>query len=390
MPRGIRPLEIKSASPHCKAIKMIQIAHLTSVHPRYDTRIFHKMCCSLAHHGYGVSLVVADGRGDDTLEGINIFDAGASKGRLDRIRYAPGRVLKRGVELDADLYHLHDPELIPIGLKLKKHGKRVVFDSHEDVPRQMLSKHYLNKPSRWGIAQVLRIYESWACRRFDGVIAATPFIRDKFLSINPQTIDINNFPLLGELDAAVPWADKAAEVCYVGGIGRIRGIEQVVHAMGLVQSGVRLNLCGRFSEPAVEQACKAMPGWQAVEELGFVDRAGVREVLGRSVAGLVTLHPLPNYIDAQPIKMFEYMSAGIPVIASDFPLWREIVLGNQCGVCVDPLNPSAIAKAIDYLMQNPDDAKQMGENGRRAVLERYNWSIEEAKLLAFYRRILDA
>jgi glycosyltransferase involved in cell wall biosynthesis len=368
----------------------VHITHLTSAHPRGDTRIFHKMCRSLADADFKISLVVADGLDDGISNGVQIHDVGSSQGRFDRIKNAPNRVFEKAISLNADLYHLHDPELIPIGLKLKRKGKRVVFDSHEDVPKQLLGKPYLNKPVLWTLSKVFGVFESWACSQFDGVIAATPFIRDKFLAINPRTLDINNFPLLGELDAQVPWADKAAEVCYVGGIGRIRGIAEVVQAMGLVQSGVRLNLCGRFSEPSVEQACKAMPGWQAVDEQGFVDRAGVRQVLGRSVAGLVTFHPLPNHIDAQPNKMFEYMSSGIPVIASDFPLWRDIVLGNQCGLCVDPMNPVSIAEAIDYLVQHPDEARQMGENGRRAVLERYNWSVEEAKLLAFYKTILQA
>lgn len=369
---------------------MMKISHLTSAHPRSDIRILVKMCCSLASANYQVTLVVADGLADELRDGVQIHDVGASKGRFDRIKNAPNRVFEKAISLQADLYHLHDPELIPIGLKLKRMGKRVVFDSHEDVPKQMLGKPYLNKPALWTLSKVFGAYESWACRQFDGVIAATPFIRDKFLKINLRTVDINNFPLLGELDAQMPWADKAVEVCYVGGISIIRGISEVVQAMGLVQSGVRLNLCGRFSESAVEQACKVMPGWEAVNEHGFVDRAGVRQVLGRSVAGLVTLHPVINYLDALPVKMFEYMAAGIPVIASDFPLWREIVEGNHCGLCVDPINPAVIAKAVDYLVQHPDEARQMGDNGRRAVLEHYNWSMEETRLLAFYKQILQA
>lgn len=366
----------------------MKVVHLTSAHTRTDTRIFLKQCVSLAANGYQVSLVVADGKGDERLCDVQIMDAGASRGRLDRMRKAPERVLAKCLDFDADIYHLHDPELIPIGLKLKKMGKKVIFDAHEDVPKQLLGKPYLNKPMLWAISKVFGMYESWACRRFDGVIAATPCIRDKFLQINPHTVDINNFPLLGELDAQVPWTEKATEVCYVGGIAQIRGIVELVKALDLTQSDVRLNLCGLFSEPALEQVCKALPGWKSVNEHGFVDRAGVRQVMGRSIAGLVTFHPLPNHIDAQPNKMFEYMSAGVPVIASDFPLWREIVIGNQCGLCMDPMDSTAIAGAIDYLVNHPSEARQMGENGRRAVLNRYNWSVEEAKLIAFYKSIL--
>jgi glycosyltransferase involved in cell wall biosynthesis len=106
--------------------------------------------------------------------------------------------------------------------------------------------------------------------------------------------------------------------------------------------------------------------------------------MARSMAGLVTLHPVINYLDALPVKMFEYMAAGIPVIASDFPVWRDIIDASGCGICVDPFHPPAIAAAIDYLLLHPDQARRMGENGRRAVASQYNWNAEAAKLLAFY------
>ena len=366
----------------------MKIVHLTSVHGRHDTRIFLKQCRSLAKAGHEVSLVVADGKGDEIKDHVTILDVGRPKGRLDRMLGASRRVFKLALSLDAAIYHLHDPELIPFGLKLKRLGKKVIFDAHEDLPKQLLSKPYLSPLLLSLLSKIASRYEAWACPKFDAIIAATPFIRDKFLSLGARTVDINNFPMLGELSTGTErYRGTKRQVCYVGGISRVRGVVQLIEAMEFLGPSICLVLAGRFDDKSLEAELKLRRGWEHVEALGFLGRNEIRDTYSQSLAGLVTLHPIINYLDALPVKMFEYMSAGLPVIASDFPLWREIIEGNACGICVDPMSPQAIADAIMTIISNPEEAFAMGQNGQKAVCEKYNWGIEENKLLNLYGKL---
>lgn len=364
----------------------LKITHLTSVHPRYDTRIFVKECQSLAAYGYDVSLIVADGKGDESGN-VSIYDVGKPSGRFKRILQTTTLVYQKAVKLDSDLYHLHDPELIPVGIKLKKLGKKVIFDAHEDVPVQILSKPYLGTVAKQIFSALFSLYEKTTCSKFDAVITATPFIRDKFSAINPLSVDINNFPLLTEFESNVRWKNRSDTVCYIGGISTVRGISELVLAMDKVQSNIQLILAGSFGEKGLYAQVCSLSGWKKVVNKGFVDRHHIKEILSSSKAGLVTLHPIRNYIDALPVKMFEYMAAGVPVIASDFPLWREIIEKNACGLCVDPLQPSSIADAIDWIITHPAEAEKMGQNGQIAVKSIYNWKHEEDKLLQLYSKI---
>ncbi|WP_345972581.1 glycosyltransferase family 4 protein [Sulfurimonas diazotrophicus] len=367
---------------------MHKVCHLTSVHPRYDTRIFLKECSSLAAAGYHVALVVADGCGDEVRHGVEIIDAGKASGRrIARMTRGVRAVYKRALEIDAALYHFHDPELIPAALMLKRRGKKVVYDVHEDVPRDILSKSYLKRWQRAFISALFERFENFAVRKFDHIMTATPFIRDRFLAINSRTTDVNNFPILSELANTTDWQHKHQELCYIGGISKIRGIDEVVQAMGSVPSGI-LTLAGSFAPASLETEVKKYAGWKRVNFVGYLDREGVRDVMARSMAGVVTFLPAHNHIDSQPNKMFEYMSAGIPVIASNFPLWRSIIEKNYCGLCIDPLDPTAIANAMQYILSHPEEAERMGRNGREAVETKYNWSAEETKLMDIYAGLL--
>jgi glycosyltransferase involved in cell wall biosynthesis len=363
-----------------------KVCHLTSAHPRDDVRIYHKQCLSLSKNGYDVTLIVADGKGNSVENGINIIDTGKPADRLGRIVGAPKKVFNAAIALNAYIYHLHDPELIPIGLKLRKLGKVVIFDAHEDFPKQILTKTYLHKPVREIISRLVRIYERWACAKLSGVVAATPYIRDKFLSEKIFSVDINNYPRIEEFQFS-GCNDFSANksVCYVGGIARVRGAVEIVKAVALTKSSSTLLLAGEFYDAGLEDEVKQQPGWSNTSYLGWIGRKDIVNVLQNSLAGLVTLHPTQSYIDALPVKMFEYMAAGLPVIASNFPLWIDIIEGSGCGICVDPLNPAEIAAAIDYLADHPEVVQTMSQNGQNAIKNKFNWAIEEFKLLEFYK-----
>jgi glycosyltransferase involved in cell wall biosynthesis len=363
----------------------IKVCHVTSAHKDGDVRIFHKECVSLTEAGFDVYHLVPNST-TRIEKGVQIISFPFEiSSRFKRMFFLVKEIYKRALEIDADVYHLHDPELLRIALKLQNHGKKVIYDAHEDVPRDILSKPYIPFFLRKIISRRFEKYENRITSNIFGVIAATPFIRDRFLKINKNTIDVNNYPVIDKNQIITAYENKETDaICYLGVIVTMRGINELVSAIENVNC--QLLLGGNFGEDGLQAKLEKMPGWRKVKYLGFLNRSQVQEVYNQSKIGIVTLHPTINYLDSLPVKMFEYMAAGLPVIASDFPLWKRIIEDNDCGVCVDPLNPLQLGTVINELLNDKDRSAKMGLNGRKLVLEKYNWEIERKKLIDFYSK----
>ncbi|MFZ2538110.1 MAG: glycosyltransferase family 4 protein [Oscillospiraceae bacterium] len=359
----------------------MKICIMTSVHHYDDVRIYHKEAQTLRAQGFEVTIICPDFEGTDK-NGIEFVRVDMPNSRFARIITAPFRFLKAAKKVNAKSYHFHDPELILTGIFLKKNAK-VIYDIHEDVPRQILTKPYLKPFIAKISSRIVESFENYGARQFYAIIAAAPVIYDRMIKQNKNTILVCNYPKLEEFeDMSNDGKTRENKVCYIGGITKIRGIFEMVDAVNDLD--VKLVLAGAFETDALKKQAEQRPGYQNVDYKGFLNREEIREVLSTSKAGLVTLYPTPTYMLSLPIKMFEYMIAEIPVIASDFPYWQDIVDDAKCGLCINPLDVNEIKAAIAYIIKNDDIAQEMGQNGRRMVLEKYNWDIEKKKLIILY------
>ena len=347
------------------------------------------MCKSLRKLG-DVHIICADGLGDQNIDNINIIDAGKFANFFFRMWFSVNKIYQKANLIDADIYHVHDPELIRVGYKLIKKGKKVIFDSHEDIGATILYKPYLNSMLRKLIQIIYNIYEKYMLKKFSALVVPTPFIKKKFYQTNPVIEKICNYPIIDELQIKYQKKEfEKLEVCYVGSISNQRGIKKLIEALELTKNKVYLNLVGDFISKQDEKEFKAQEGWRYVNYYGYIsDRSKVKEIYHKSIIGMVTLLPTGNFINSLPIKMFEYMESQLPVIASDFDYFKELFSEIKCGINVNPNSPKDIAKAIDDLIDNPIKRKKMAENGYKAIINKFNWSIEEIKLLNLYKNLL--
>lgn len=363
-----------------------KVCHITSAHSRYDIRIFVKQCKSLVNYGYDVSLIVNDDQGDEIIDGVKIISTRYKpKNRVDRFINSKKKLIDKAFDVNADIYQLHDPDLLPIGNKLLKMGKKIIFDSHEDVPRQIQDKQWIPGIIRTAISKIYEIYEKSSVKKYNAIISVTPHIVERFKIINPNTVMVTNYPIIDRNEDIIRIPNNT--ICFAGGINEQWNHDNILKAIEDIED-IKYILAGVVTTEYLEQL-NFLPAWGKVKYMGKISHNDVKDIYSASNAGMAL-----NYsIQAKGqgtlgnTKIFEFMEAKLPVICTNYTLWEEIINEHKCGICVDPNNVEEIKNSIEFIINNPEKAKKMGENGRKAVIENYNWGTQEEVLLLLYEKL---
>lgn len=369
--------------------KEIRVCHVTSAHTRYDVRIFHKECKSLANNGFDVTLLVNDNLPNEFIDGVKIVSTKLKpKNRYERMVKAKKYIKKNMIDIDANIYHFHDPELLLEADWIKNKGKKVIFDFHEDVPQQILYKKWIPQKVRRIVSLVYKIYEKNKAKKYDALITVTPKFVDRLSQINPNTIMITNYPIFRE-KYRIDNSTKKRAICFAGGITPQWHHENIIKAIEKIED-IEYILAGSGSQEYINQL-QTLEGWKKVRYLGRVPYEKVQEIYSESMMGIALLSNNTQVGDEGTLgntKIFEFMEAGLPIICSNNKLWKEIIEKYECGIVVDPNNVMEIQKEIKKVLNNKSSILTMGKNGRKACEVEFNWASQEELLDQVYKKVI--
>ncbi|WP_226529269.1 glycosyltransferase family 4 protein [Metabacillus niabensis] len=372
---------------------MTKICVITTVHQAYDGRIYHKQCKSLKKAGYDVILLAPKPDKQIKDDGINLVPIEKPKKEWKRFLHT-FTVFKQAKQTNADLYHFHDPELLPVGVLLRLFTRKpVIFDVHEHYPNAIMSKKYLKNWMKNPVRIAYEVIEKISLPILSGIIYTTEEVGERYRKYT--SCKIENYPLPEMFPPTTRVNKKDENLLYLGGITAIRGIEELIEGFSHVSKQkpeAKLLFVGSFESTSFEENIHekiSMLGIKdKVEFKGKVPYQEIEKYLSEATIGIIPYLPVPNHLVCLPNKLFEYMAAGVAVIASDFPHYRKVVESSNSGLLVNPERPQSISKAMLTLLENESLAKEMGGNGEVAFLNTYNWRSEEEKLFSFYKKLL--
>jgi glycosyltransferase involved in cell wall biosynthesis len=313
------------------------------------------------------------------------------KHRLTRAVFGPLRAFLACLRTEGALYHLHDPELLAVAPLLRLRGSVVLFDMHEDLPLAIRTKAWVPRVARPILGIGARLVERILLSRLPVVFAEWSYARSRGYVHRSEFV--LNMPREEEFRELRRSPEVRPAVAYVGGVSEERGAIVTLQSLRLLRDrGVRLGWeCVGPAAPEVLAQLRRLADTFGLPDVRFHGARPPREawrIIRGCTVGLAVIQPKPNYVGSYPTKIFEYMALGMPVVASDFPLYRRVVEESGCGICVDPSQPSAVADAVERIVRTPGLSERMSAAGMGAVADRYNWAQQEKRLLRFYSAIL--
>lgn len=368
---------------------------MTSVHQRYDGRILKKECVSLARNGYDVTLIVADNKDDEIYNGVKITSIKfIPRNRFDRILHAKKKIFAKALSLDAHIYHFHDPELIPVGLALLKKGKKVIYDSHEDYPKDIrYKKAWLPLIGRWLISHTFALYEKYASECFSAIISVTPQIVDRFLKFNQNTFLITNYPLfVPEEDLNVTSKKQSEKIlaCFAGIVDFPWVQDNFI--LAIQNTDIEYLIAGSLGKASSLERLESLDTNNQIKYVGVIPQEKVWNIYKKASIGVAIAGYDPTEFNKEGSigvnKLFEYMMFGLPVICTDFTLWKAVIDKWKCGFAINPNNIESLHNLAEYICKNPNILIEMGKRARQAAIAEYNWPTQESVLLSVYRNIL--
>ncbi len=364
-------------TPPAKRVVMLANAG----HKPLDTRIFHKEARSLKAAGYDVTLIIPHNE-DFVSVGIQVVSVPLPKKGWEQLVKCPWKIfLKANQQPKGSIFHLHDAELLLVGMLLRLLGRKVIYDAHEDTPLQISYQHWIPSLIKKPYTLFYRMLEWLAGRTFSAIIVAEPVI-SKYFPTKKVTL-IRNFPIAGSFTKNIDYHDRKDQLIYVGLLSRPRGVVEMMeaHRLASVQVKVTFVVGGKFAPASLEADLLSK---YSVVYRSWLPYDEMITALYESKIGIIVPYPIERYKTNYPVKMFEYMAAGIPVIASREGESASFVKEASAGILVDPMDVQAIADAIVALINDPTSASSMGERGRQLIVDKYNWEKESLKLLDLY------
>lgn len=367
--------------------KKIKICHITTVHPVFDVRIFKKECASAVRVGYDVTLIAQYPK-NSNVEGVSIIALPIFKNRFIRIVAGTFIAFCKALRQGADIYQFHDVEFIHFAIILKLLTfKKIIYDVHENYHVQVLNKEWLGGPlSRIIVSFIIGIAEKFGVLLFDGVIAAWPEIGKQFIS--DKTIVIQNFPDIDIIKRSGVFSTQKLKpvIVYAGSLTKIRGIRELIQAVGILNGKAELWLLGNWWSSVFERQCMIEAGFRWTKYLGFKTLEETYSIMKASDVGVINFLPVLYHRYCVPTKPFEYMACGLPVIMSDIPFWRSLF--GDCVLYVNPLDPEDIAEKLNMLLKNRMMRDELSAKAALMIEKSFLWDRESGKLIDFYDKIL--